>query len=38
MDEDLEQALAVGCAAYETKSIDFDRLLNRLQDFTKEAS
>lgn len=38
MQEDRTQALAVGCVAYETKPIDFNRLLALIQDFSKKAS
>jgi len=38
MQEDREQALAVGCVAYESKPIDFNRLLTLIEDFTKKAS
>jgi two-component system, cell cycle response regulator DivK len=38
MQEDREQALAVGCVAYETKPIDFNRLLLLIENFAKKAS
>jgi CheY-like chemotaxis protein len=38
LQEDREQALAVGCVAYETKPIDFNRLLTLIQEFAKKAS
>jgi CheY-like chemotaxis protein len=38
LQEDREQALAVGCVAYETKPIDFNRLLTLIQEFAKQAS
>lgn len=38
LQEDRDQALAVGCIAYETKPIDFNRLLTLIQEFAKQAS
>lgn len=38
LQEDKAQALAVGCVAYETKPIDFNRLLALIQEFGKKAS
>jgi CheY-like chemotaxis protein len=38
LQDDREQALAVGCAAYETKPIDFNRLLGLIQEFAQKAS
>ncbi len=36
--EDRKTALEAGCVAYETKPIDFNRLLALIQQFTKRAS
>jgi len=36
--EDREQAIAVGCVAYESKPIDFNRLLTLIQEFAQKAS
>jgi CheY-like chemotaxis protein len=38
LQEDRAEALAVGCVAYETKPIDFNRLLSLIQEFGKKAS
>jgi CheY-like chemotaxis protein len=38
LQEDREQAMAVGCVAYESKPIDFNRLLTLIQEFAKNAS
>jgi two-component system, cell cycle response regulator DivK len=38
LQEDRIEALAAGCDAYETKPIDFNRLLTLIQEFTKKAS
>ncbi|WP_141736004.1 response regulator [Oligoflexus tunisiensis] len=38
LQEDRDQALAVGCVAYESKPIDFNRLITLIQEFTKKAS
>jgi CheY-like chemotaxis protein len=38
LQEDREQAIAVGCVAYESKPIDFNRLLTLIQEFAKNAS
>jgi CheY-like chemotaxis protein len=38
LQEDREQAMAVGCVAYESKPIDFNRLLTLIQEFAKKAS
>jgi CheY-like chemotaxis protein len=38
LQEDREQAMAVGCIAYESKPIDFNRLLTLIQEFAKKAS
>ncbi len=38
LSEDREQALAVGCVAYESKPIDFNRLLTLIQEFAQKAS
>jgi len=36
--EDRDQAMAVGCVAYESKPIDFNRLLTLIQEFAQKAS
>jgi CheY-like chemotaxis protein len=38
LQEDRVKALEVGCVAYETKPIDFNRLLTLIQQFGKKAS
>lgn len=38
LQQDRKQALEAGCVAYETKPIDFNRLLTLIQEFAKKAS
>lgn len=38
LQEDRDQAMAVGCVAYESKPIDFNHLLTLIQEFAKKAS